>query len=97
MRHLLARQLQRLLPHELGDLHVERQVGALLLGEIQRPFGQQRDELLAELRHALAGLRAHGMERVEVAEPRRGGHLRGDVTGLEAIDLVQRDDDGNAQ
>jgi hypothetical protein len=37
------------------------------------------------------------MERVEVAEPCRGVHLRGDVAGLEAVDLVERDHDRDAE
>src|SRR6266566_4052844 len=43
---LVLRQAQRLLAHELGDLHLHRQVGALLLREVQRAFGEQRDQLL---------------------------------------------------
>ena len=71
VRHLLLRQPQRLLADELGDLHLERQVGALLAREVERPLRQQRDELVAQLADAVAGLRAHRMQRVEVAE-RRG-------------------------
>ena len=48
MRHLVTRQRQRLLADQLGDLRLERQVAALLDGEIERPFGQQSDELVAE-------------------------------------------------
>ena len=33
---------ERLLAHELGDLRLDRQVGALLRREVERPLGQQR-------------------------------------------------------
>ena len=56
VRHLLARQLQRLLAHELGDLRLDREVGPLLGREVQRPLGQQPDELVAQLVDAVAGL-----------------------------------------
>ena len=97
VRKLVFRQAQRLLAHELGDLHLDRQVGALLLREVQRPFGQQRDELLAQLLDAVAGLRADRMERMKVAEPRSRLHLRGDVAALQPVDLVQDDHHGNAE
>ena len=97
MRHLVAREPERLLAHELGDLHLERQVGALLRGEVERPLRQQRDELVAEPRDAVAGLRAHRMERVEVTEVRRRLHLLRDVAALQPVDLVERDHDRDAE
>jgi len=36
---LFLRQAQRLLAHELGDLHLQRQVGALLLRKYSGPSG----------------------------------------------------------
>ena len=42
-------------------------------------------------------LRAHRMERMKVAELRRGVHLLCDVAALEAVDLVERDHDGDAE
>ena len=89
MRDLVAGQPERLLADELRDLHLHRKIGALLAREVQRPFRQKRDELVAQLRDPVAGLRAHRMERVEVPEPRGRGHLLGDVAGLQAVDLVQ--------
>ncbi len=97
MRNLVAGELERLLPDQLGDLHLLRQVGALLGGEVRRPLGQQRHELVAQLAHAVAGLGADRMQRVELTEPRAHGHLRCDVTRLEPVDLVERDHDGDAE
>ena len=45
VRHLLPRQRERLLADELGDLHLERQVGALLARDSRRALRQQLDEL----------------------------------------------------
>ena len=69
MRYLLPRQPERLLADELGDLRLDREVGALLRREVERPLGQEPDELLAQLADAVAGLRADRVQRVEVAEP----------------------------
>ena len=93
VRHLVARQLDRLLPHELGDLLLGREIRPLLRREVLRPFREEPDELVAKLPHPVPGLRADGMERVEVAEPRSRLHLGGDVTRLQAVDLVERDHD----
>ncbi len=46
---------------------------------------------------AVAGDRAHRMQRMEVAELGRARHLLGNVTGLEAVDLVERDHDGGVE
>src|SRR4029077_21151140 len=97
VRYLVARQPERLLADQLGDLQVLRQIRALLLREVERPVGEQPDQLIAELRHAVAGLRADGMERVEVAQLRFRVHLRCDVPRLEAIDLVQGDHHRHAE
>ena len=97
VRHLVARQPERLLADQLGELQVDREVGALLLREVERSLRQQPDELVPELRDSVAGLRAHRVERVEVPEPRRGVHLRRDVSRLEPVDLVERDHDGHAE
>ena len=94
MRDLLAREVERLLANHLGDALLEREVGRLLAREVRRALGEQRDEVAAQLADALLRLRAHRMERVEVAERRGGLHLRRDVRRLEPVDLVQRDDDG---
>src|SRR5437773_2232707 len=47
VRELLTRGVERLLADQLGDLDVDRQIGALALGEVGRPLGEQLDELLA--------------------------------------------------
>ena len=66
-------------------------------GKVQRALGEQAHELLAQLVDAVARLGADRVQRVEAAERRRGLHLRGDVPGLQAVDLVQRDHDGDAE
>ena len=97
MRQLVARQPECLLADQLGQLQLEREVGALLLREVERPLGEQADELVAERGHTVAGLRADRMERVESPEPRGRRHLLRDVPGLEPVDLVERDHDGDAE
>src|SRR6266849_4317878 len=97
MRKLVLRQAQRLLAYELADLHLDRQIGALLLRKIERPFGEQRDQLLAEVFDPVARLRTDGMKRVEVTESRSRLHLSGDMTAFEPVDLVQDDDHRNAE
>src|SRR5437588_5139789 len=97
MWELIARDRKRLLPHELGDLHVDGKIGPLAARKIRRTIREQRDELVAQVTNTLPGLRAHGMQCVEVPEPRRRVHLGGDVAGLQAVDLVQDDHDGNAE
>ena len=61
MRHLLAGQLERLLPDHLGDPLLDAEVGRLLPGEVQWRLRQQGDELLSKLREAVACL---GTDRV---------------------------------
>src|SRR5437868_12523860 len=97
VRQLVAGQLERLLADELGDLHVVLDVRAHVGREVERPFRQELHELVAELADAVAGLRAHGMQRLEVAERRSGVHLLGNVPGLEPVDLVERDHDPHAE
>jgi hypothetical protein len=55
------------------------------------------DQVGTELVDAVAHLRAHRMERVEISERRRGFHLRGDVPVLEPVYLVERDHDRNSE
>ena len=93
----VAREGERLLADRARDLRLDRQVRALLRREIERPFAEEPDELVAELGDAVARLRADRMQRVEVAEPRRRAHLRRDVARLQPVDLVQRDHDGRAE
>ena len=62
-------------------------------GKYAGPSGSSETRSSAELADALLRLRAHRMERMEVAERRGGLHLGRDVGGLEPVDLVQRDDD----
>ena len=88
VRHLVARQVERLLADHLGDPVLGRQVGGLVEREVERPFGQQVDEVVAQLPHAVLRHRADRVERVEVAERRGRLHLRRDVAVLEAVDLV---------
>ena len=97
VRDFVARQSERLLADQLGDLRLDGEVGALLLREVERPFAEEADELVSELVDAVAGLRAHRMQRVEVAEPRRRRHLRRDVSRLQPVDLVERDHDRRAE
>ena len=77
----------------LGDFHALHPVS----GKTGDGVAELRDELFAERIDAVARLRAHGMERVEVAEPRGRLHLRRDVRALETVDLVQRDHDRDAE
>ncbi len=65
--------------------------------EVERPFRQEPYELVAQLTDAVAGLRAHRMQRVELAEHSRGLHLRRDVARLQAVDLVDGDHDRDAE
>ena len=97
VRDLVPCEPERLLADPLRDLVVHRQIGALVDREVERPLGQQRDELVTKLRDPVAGLRAHGVERVEVAEVRRRLHLLRDVSALQPVDLVERDHDGDAE
>ena len=97
MRYLVARQAERLLADQLTDLHGRQQICPLLLREVARPLRQQAHELFAQRRHAVAGLGADRMQRVEVTELRRRLHLRDDVAGLQAVDLVHGDHDRNAE
>jgi hypothetical protein len=97
VRHLLARELERLLADELRDLELRREVGALLGRVVGRAIRQERDEVVAELADTVAGERADGVERVEIAEAGGVLHLPGDVPRLQAVDLVQRDHDGHAE
>ncbi len=97
VRHLVPRELERLLAHELGDLEVQRQVGALLAAEVRRPLRQQGDELVAQLVDPVAGLCAHRVQREEPTQLGRGHHLGRDVTGLQPVDLVDRDHDRHAE
>ena len=46
VRDLLSRQLESLLAHELRHLQLDGEIGSLLRREVERPFRQQRDELL---------------------------------------------------
>src|SRR4029450_7118214 len=87
VRHLVARQLQRLLPDELGDLLLYGEIRPLFGRKVQRPFRQEPDELIAELVHPVPRLRAYRMERVEIAETRRGVHLRRDGPRLQGINV----------
>ena len=64
------------------------------VGEVRGAFGQERDEVVAELVDALLRLRADRMQGVEVAERCRGLHLREHVGVLQPIDLVKRDETG---
>jgi len=77
VRDLLPCPAQHLLADELGDLDRLGLVGALALGEVERPLGQRRDEVLdqltdvagwsmtaAEQRSALVALR-RGQSRIE--------------------------------
>jgi len=45
VRDLVARQLKRLLPDQLGDLIFDVEIGALLGSEVHGAFGKQADEL----------------------------------------------------
>ena len=53
VRHLLPCERERLLAHELRDPRLEREVGRLALAEVERPFGEQRDEVVAKRFRAL--------------------------------------------
>src|SRR5689334_12125507 len=97
VRQLLAHELERLLPDELRDARLERHVGVGVRGEVLRPFGEERDEVGAQLVDAVVREGAHRVQRVERSELGRGLHLRGDVARLEAVDLVDDDDDRDAE
>ena len=72
VRQLLPCPSQHLLADELGEPHALREV-ALLVGWIeQRPFRQERDEMLHELRDAIAGERADRKNLTVDAEAGRG-------------------------
>ena len=65
--------------------------------EVQRPFRQQGDELLAQLPDAVPGFCAHRVQRDERPELGGRGHLARDVAGLQAVDLVHGDHDRHAE
>ena len=92
VRHLVAGEVERLLADHLGDAVLGRQVGRLVEREVERPFREEVDEVVAQLPHAVLRHGAHRVQRVEVAERRRRLHLRRDVAVLEPVDLVERDD-----
>ena len=46
MRHLVAREVERLLTHDLGDALLEREVRRLPTREEGRTFGQEVDEVV---------------------------------------------------
>ncbi len=48
VRNLLARAREHLLAHELGEHHSLRLVGALLGLEVERPRGQERNQVIDE-------------------------------------------------
>src|SRR5919204_2872330 len=80
--NLLARQGERLLAHELGELRLERQVRGGAFVEIPRPFGQQVDQVVPERLEALPVQRAHWVEGMEVAERCGALDLLGDLRRL---------------
>ena len=97
VRHLVAGQVERLLADHLGDPVLRRHVGGLVEREVERAFGQQVDEVVAQLPHAVLRHRADRVESMEVAERRSRLHLRRDVAVLEAVDLVDGDDHRDAE
>src|SRR6266511_2603590 len=96
VRHLVLRQPESLLSHELGQLHVDRQIRPLLLREVQRALGEEPDEFREERIHPITRLGTYRMKRVKVTELRSRLHLRCDVARLQTVDLVQGNHDGNA-
>ncbi len=97
VRNLLTRELQRLLADELGDLQLHGEVGPLIRREVLRTFRKQFDELLAKRADAVACDRADRVQSAEVSQLGGALHLLGDVTRLQAVDLVQRDHDRHAE
>src|SRR5207302_7959251 len=97
VRHLVAREPERLLADELRDLQLLGKIRSLLHRKVERPFREEPDELVSQLADTVARLRADRMQRVEVAEARSRVHLLGDVTRLEPVHLVERDYDRNAE
>ena len=88
VRHLVAGEVERLLADHLGDAVLGRQVGRLVEREVERPFREQVDEVVAQLPDPVLRHGADRVQRVEVAQRRRRLHLRRDVTVLEPVDLV---------
>ena len=78
VRHLLARERERLLADELRDPRLDREVGRLALTEVERPLGEQRDEIVLKRAEPFAAGGADRVERVEIAEARRDLDLLGD-------------------
>jgi len=78
VRHLLARERERLLADELPDPRLEREVGLLALAEVERSLGEQRDEVVLKRAESLVAGSADRVERVKVAEARRDLDLLGD-------------------
>ena len=91
VRHLLLRQPQRLLAHELGDPRLERHVGHLVRpGSSSGPSGSSeirssRSSSIPSPVFALTGCSAWKSPSVAAVL-----HLRRDVAGLQAVDLVER-------
>ena len=98
VRHLLARQLERLLADELGDLRLDaRGRCAGRAGSTRGPSGSSptsssRSSSIPSPVFALTGWSAWKSPSFD-----GGLHLRRDVARLEAVDLVQRDHDRHAE
>ena len=77
---------------------LERQVGRLLEREVRLALGQQRDEIVRATRRSRR-LSSRSPGGARGSRPSCGGglHLRGDVTGLQPVDLVERDDHRHAE
>ena len=97
MRHLVARQVQGLLADHLPDTLDERQVGVLIAREERRPSGRSstrssRSSSIPSRTFALTGWSAWKSPSVAAAFI-----CDGDVPVLEAVDLVERDHDRDAE
>jgi hypothetical protein len=92
VRHLLERPPQHLLAHELGEVHLQELVAGVLLGEEERPLGQQLAEALGQRDDAAA--RARRDREHVLADVERGSGLERDhgARPVEAVDLVDGDD-----
>ena len=94
VRDLLTRAQQDLLAHQLGQHHVLGLVGDVLGREVEGALGQQRDDVVEQLRDALAGARRDredlGLGQAELARDLQRLH---GARVVEPVDLVDRDRD----
>ena len=91
VRDLLAGAAQHLLAHQLGEHTLLGLVGDLVGREVERPLGQQRDEVLDQRPDAVPCGRRPGRPRRRARARRRPGSASHGAAAVEPVDLVDGD------